>query len=188
MTTTERTFAPAELAGTWELDPAHTRLGFAVRHAMISTVRGSFTDISGGATLDPASPSASSATVTVQASSISTGSADRDAHLRSSDFFEAEKYPTLEFRSTEFRRTGDPSTWILAGDLTIKDVTKPVELTLTYLGDVIDPWGNIKAGFEGRGQISRKDWGLTWNAALEAGGVLVGDKITLELEVQAKKL
>ncbi len=188
MTTTERTVAPAELVGSWELDPAHTRLGFAARHAMISTVRGSFTDISGRAILDPASPSSSSATATIQAASISTGSADRDAHLRSSDFFEVEKYPTLEFRSTEFVPTGDPRTWILVGDLTIKDVTKPVELTFTHLGNVVDPWGNVKAGFEGRGQISRKDWGLTWNAALEAGGVLVGDKITLELEVQARKL
>jgi polyisoprenoid-binding protein YceI len=152
---------------------------------MISTVRGSFTDISGRATLDPASPSAA---VTIQASSITTGSADRDAHLRSSDFFEVDKYPTLEFRSTGFIPTGDPSTWILVGDLTIRDVTKAVELTFTHLGNVVDPWGNVKAGFEGRGQISRKDWGLTWNAALEAGGVLVGDKITLELGVQAKKL
>jgi len=188
MTTTERLVAPAELDGKWELDPAHTRLGFAVRHAMISTVRGSFTDISGGATLDPADPSASSATVTIQASSIGTGTADRDAHLRSSDFFDVEKYPTLEFHCTEFRPTGDPSVWILVGDLTIKDVTRPVELTFTHVGNVIDPWGNVKAGFEGRGQISRKDWGLTWNAALAAGGVLVGDKITLELEAQAKKL
>jgi polyisoprenoid-binding protein YceI len=126
--------------------------------------------------------------VTIQAASISTGSPDRDAHLRSSDFFEVDKYRTLEFCSTEFIPTSDPSIWILVGDLTIKDVTKQVELTFTHLGNVVDPWGNVKAGFEGRAQISRKEWGLTWNAALEAGGVLVGDKITLELEVQAKKL
>jgi polyisoprenoid-binding protein YceI len=188
MTTTDSTLTLAELAGTWELDPDHTNLGFAVRHAMISTVRGSFSDISGRAILDPANPAASTVSVTIQAESITTRSADRDAHLRSADFFDVENYPTLEFRSREFKPTADPGTWILVGDLTIKDVTRPVELTFTHLGTAVDPWGNTKAGFEGHGQISRKDWGLTWNAALAAGGVLVADKITLELEVQTKKV
>jgi polyisoprenoid-binding protein YceI len=183
-----QTFAPGELAGTWELDVAHTSLGFAVRHAMISTVRGSFNEFSGTATLDPAKPEASSASVTINAGSISTGNADRDAHLRSADFFDVETYPTLEFGSTDFRRIDDQATWIMEGELTIKGVTRPVEITFTHLGNVLDPWGNTKAGFEGRGQISRKDWGLTWNALLAGGGVLVADKIMLELEVEATKL
>ena len=183
-----QTVAPTELAGSWELDPAHTSLGFAVRHAMVSTVRGSFPEISGQATLDPTNPDASSAEVTINAASVTTRSADRDAHLRSPDFFDVETYPTLEFRSTAFKPTQDPATWIMVGDLTIKGVARPVEITFTHLGNVVDPWGNTKAGFEGRGQISRRDWGLTWNAALAAGGVLVGDKVTLELDVQAKKV
>lgn len=179
--------APAELAGTWEFDAAHTRLGFAVRHMMVATVRGRFADLSGVAVLDPSNPAASSAAVTIQAASIDTGSPDRDAHLRSHDFFDVDNHPTIEFRSTEIRPTSARETWTLVGVLTIRGVTRPVELTLTYLGISPDPWGGIRAGFEGSGKINRKDWGLTWNAGLETGGVLVGDQIKLELDVEAVK-
>lgn len=182
-----RTAGPAELAGTWEFDTAHTRLGFAARHLMVATVRGRFADLTGVAVLDPSNPAASNATVTIQAASIDTGSPDRDAHLRSPDFFDVENHPTLEFRSTEIRPTSDPETWTLVGDLTIRGVTKPVELTLNFLGVTPDPWGGIRAGFEGTGKINRKDWDLTWNAGLETGGVVVGDQIKLELDVEAVK-
>ncbi len=182
-----RTAGRAELAGTWEFDTAHTRLGFAARHLMVATVRGRFAEVAGQAVLDPSNPTASNATVTIQAASIDTGSADRDAHLRSPDFFDVENHPTFEFRSTEIRPTSDPETWTLVGDLTIRGVTKPVELTLNFLGVTPDPWGGIRAGFEGSGKINRKDWGLTWNAGLETGGVVVGDQVKLELDIEAVK-
>jgi polyisoprenoid-binding protein YceI len=174
------------LTGTWDLDPAHTRLGFSARHAMVATVRGSFTDVSGVLQLDSENPTNSTAEVTVQIASVQTGQPDRDAHLRSGDFFDAEKYPTLTFKSTSAKATGDDE-YILTGDLTVRDVTRPIDLTIVYLGSSTDPFGNLRAGFEGQAELSRKDFGLTWNVALEAGGFLVGDKVKITIDVSAIK-
>jgi len=178
---------PAELAGTWEFDPVHTRLGFLARQVVITTVRGSFGEVAGRASLDPLSPAKSEVSVTIGANSIDTGSGRRDAHLRSAAYFEAGKYPTIEFRSTELRSTKDPRVWTIVGDLTIRGVTKPVELTMTYLGVSGDPWGGIRAGFEGTATVNRTNWGVIWNRLIEAGGWVIGNNVTLELEVQAIK-
>jgi polyisoprenoid-binding protein YceI len=166
--------------GTWAIDPTHSEVGFVARHLMVSKVRGSFSDVSG--TVEVADELADSvATVAIQTASVSTGTADRDAHLRSADFFDVETFPEMTFVSTSF----DGST--LVGDLTIKGVTKAVTLDVEYNGVATDPWGNEKAGFEAKGELNRTDWGLTWNAALEKGGVLVSEKITLVLDVQLGK-
>jgi polyisoprenoid-binding protein YceI len=184
MTTT--TIERKALTGTWTLDPSHTQLGFAARHAMVTTVRGGFHDVAGTLHLDAEDPTRSAAEVTVQAASIDSGVADRDAHLRSGDFLDVEKFPTLSFRSTSARESGDDE-YVLSGDLTIRDVTRPVELKISHLGAASDPFGNLRAGFEGSTVISRKDFGLTWNVALETGGFLVGDKIKITLDVSAIK-
>jgi polyisoprenoid-binding protein YceI len=181
MTTTTQT---SPVTGTWTLDPAHTRLGFAARHAMVTTVRGSFTDVSGVLTLDADNPTQSSARVTVQAASFDSGSSDRDRHVRSADFLDVDNYPTLTFVSTSVRPVGDDE-YVLAGKLTIKDVTRDIEIAIRLLGTETDPFGNLRAGFEGSAQISRRDFGLTWNVALESGGVLVSDKVRITLDVSA---
>lgn len=168
---------------TWTIDAAHSQVEFGVRHMMISTVKGYFPGISGTITLDEETPSASSVEVTLDAASIDTRNKDRDAHLRSGDFFDVESHPTLTFRSTSVERSGDDLT--VVGDLTIRGVTRPVTLKAEELGRGIDPWGNPRVGFQARTTISRKDFGLTWNQALEAGGVLVGDEIRISIEVQA---
>jgi polyisoprenoid-binding protein YceI len=173
-----------ELAGRWTLDPAHTRIGFSTKHAMVTTVRGQFNDFDGTAQIDASDPAASSASVTIKAASIDTHSADRDGHLRSADFFEVETYPEITFISTDVSRV-DASTWRVTGDLTIKDVTKPVTIDFEASGTARDPFGNLRAGFEGSATINRKDWNLSWNAALETGGVLVSEKVKLEFEVSA---
>lgn len=178
-TATASTFAGLT-EGTWTIDPTHTEVGFVARHLMVSKVRGQFTDVSG--TVVVASElSDSTAEVTIATESVSTGTPDRDAHLRSGDFFDVEQFPQLTFRSTSF----DGST--LVGDLTIKDVTKPVSLDVEFGGVAVDPWGNSKAAFEATGTIDRTDFGLTWNAALETGGVLVSEKIQLVIDVQLAK-
>ena len=184
MTTT--TIERETLTGTWTLDPSHSRLGFAARHAMVATVRGSFQDVSGSLRLDAADAVRSSAEVTIQAASIDTGVADRDAHLRSGDFLDVERFPTLRFRSTSVRADGADD-YVLSGELTIRDVTRPVEISISHLGASTDPFGNLRAGFEGETVIRRKDFGLTWNVALETGGFLVGDKIKITLDVSAIK-
>ncbi len=167
-------------AGTWAIDPTHTEVGFVARHLMVSKVRGSFTDVSG--TVEVAENVTDSvANVVIKTASVSTGTADRDGHLKSADFFDAETYPDMTFVSTGF----DGET--LTGDLTIKDVTKPVTLDVEFNGVATDPWGNEKAGFEATADINRTDWGLTWNANLEKGGVLVSEKIKLVLDVQLAK-
>jgi polyisoprenoid-binding protein YceI len=171
--------------GTWVLDPAHTRLGFEARHAMVSKVRGSFGIFEGTLVLDGENPANSQATVVIDAASISTGSADRDAHLRSADFLNVEEYPTLTFTSTAVRHEGDA--FVMVGELTIRGTTRPVEIRADLEGVVDDPWGNTKIGFEGLASLSRKDFGLTWNVALEAGGVLVSDTVKIVLDVQAAR-
>jgi polyisoprenoid-binding protein YceI len=187
--------APAEssptatdsLTGDYQLDPAHSRIGFVARHAMITKVRGAFNEIEGTGHLDTEDPSKSNAQLTIQAASIDTRQEQRDAHLRGSDFFDLETYPTITFVSTAAERLDD-TTYRLTGDLTIKDATRPVSVDLEFTGTAKDPYGNIRVGFEGATVVNRKDWGLTWNAALETGGVLVSDKVTLEFEISAIKL
>lgn len=163
--------------GTWVIDPTHTKVGFTARHLMVSKVRGTFDDLAG--TVSVADDiAASQVEVVIKTASIDTGVADRDGHLRSADFFDAENHPDMTFRSTAF--DGER----LTGDLTIKGVSRPVTLEVEFNGVVQDPWGNTKAGFEASGELNRTDWGLTWNAALETGGVLVSEKITLVLDVE----
>jgi polyisoprenoid-binding protein YceI len=181
MTSTATTAALKGLtAGTWTVDPAHTEVGFVARHLMVSKVRGKFTDVDGTVTVAD-DITTSTAKVTVRLASIETGSPDRDAHLRSSDFFDIEHHPEMTFVSTAF--TGET----LIGDLTIKGVTRPVTFEVEYNGVATDPWGNTKAGFEAEAEVNRKDWGLEWNVALEGGGVLVSDKVKIHLDVQLLK-
>ena len=174
------------VTGRYDLDPAHSRLGFVARHAMVTKVRGQFSDFSGSLYLDEDDPGRSTAEVDVQMASVSTGQPQRDEHLRSPDFFDAATYPVMTFRSTGAERTGD-DTYQLTGDLTIKGETHAVTFDLEFTGIILDAFGNDRAGFEGRATIYRKDWGLTWNAVLEAGGVMVSDKIQIELDVAAVK-
>ncbi len=171
---------------TWQIDPAHTRVQFSARHMMISTVRGEFNDFEGTVEFDEDNPSETTVDITVDMSSISTRDDKRDAHLKSPDFFDAEKYPKMTFKSTNVEATGD-TTAKLTGDLTIKDVTKPVTLDVVYNGMAMSPWGQSAAGFEAKGILNRTDWGLTWNQVLETGGVLVGEEIKIELEVEIIK-
>jgi polyisoprenoid-binding protein YceI len=175
------------LKGTWVIDPVHTNLGFHARHAMVTTVRGSFEEFSGTITIDPDHPEHSSAEVEIKAASVTTRAKDRDAHLASPDFLDAERHPTLTFRSTRVETGDDPDQFVLWGDLTVRGVTRPVRLDMTFHGTAVDPFGNLRAGFEGETTVNRKDWELTWNAPLEAGGWLVGDKVKLHLDVSAVK-
>jgi polyisoprenoid-binding protein YceI len=172
-----------DIAGDYTIDAAHTRLGFSARHAMVTTVRGAFKDFQGTAHVDTATPANSKVDVTIQTASIDTGVEDRNAHLRSGDFFEVEQFPTITFTSTDVERDGDD--WTITGDLTIKGTTQQVTIEFESTGSARDPFGNLRIGFEGRTTISRKDFGLTWNAALETGGVLVSDKIKLEFDISA---
>ena len=172
------------VAGTYDLDAAHKRVGFVVRHLMVSKVRGQFAEASATITIAE-DPLQSTVTASIVTASVSTGQADRDNHLRTGDFFEAEKFPTMTFVSTSI--TPDGSDYKLAGDLTIKGVTKPVTFDLEFEGVVTDPWGNTKAGFTAEAEVNRKEWGLDYNAVLEAGGVLIGEKVKLTLEIEALK-
>lgn len=178
------TSAVTDVSGDYTLDVTHTRIGFSARHAMVTTVRGQFNDFTATAHVDTADPTASSAEVRIQAASIDTGNEDRDGHLRSGDFLDVETYPELVFKTTSVMRR-DADTFSLVGDLTIKDVTRPISIDFDVAGSARDPFGNLRVGFEGTTTINRKDWGLTWNAALETGGVLVSDKIRLEFDVSA---
>ena len=175
-----------DLTGTWDIDPAHSRLGFAARHAMVATVRGGFDVFSGEIHIDQADPTASTATVEIDPASLSTGNTQRDDHLRSPDFLDVDSFPTITFRSTAVERLDDDR-YRMHGELTIKGVAKPVALELDFQGSSPDPFGNIRGGFEGRATINRKDWGLSWNVAIEGGGILVGEKVKLELDVSAVK-
>jgi polyisoprenoid-binding protein YceI len=186
---TATTTSPAAIAvptGTYALDASHSRVGFVARHAMVTKVRGAFNDISGHGYFDAAQPAQSKVELSIQAASIDTRNADRDAHLRSNDFFDMEQYPTITFASTAVEPQGDDE-YLVTGDLTIKGVTKPVSVAFEVTGPVVDPWGNTRIGLEGKVVVKRKDWGLNWNAALDAGGVLVSEKVTLEFEVSAVK-
>jgi polyisoprenoid-binding protein YceI len=184
--TTATTPALTELTGTYTLDPAHTRIGFVARHAMVTKVRGAFNEFEGTATLDGANPANSSAQVTISAASIDTRNAQRDEHLRSNDFLSMDEYPQITFSSTGARQVDD-STFELAGELTIKGVTNQITVPFSFEGAAKDPFGNLRVGFEGAVTINRKDYGITWNAALETGGVLVSEKVTLEFELSLVK-
>jgi polyisoprenoid-binding protein YceI len=175
-----------QTTGTWVIDPSHSRVGFSAKHAMVATVRGQFTEFAGSLTLDGANPAASAGEVTIAATSIATSSDDRDNHLRSGDFLDVETYPELTFRSTGVKHEGGDD-FVMTGDLTIRGTTRPVELEVELEGLATDPFGNERIGFSGQTTISRKDFGLTWNVALEAGGVLVSDKVKITLDVSAVK-
>jgi polyisoprenoid-binding protein YceI len=170
--------------GTWNIDPVHSSVNFVVRHLMVSKVRGKFGTFTGTVTIDD-NRLASSVTANVDMASVSTGDDGRDAHLRNSDFFDIEQYPTMTFTSTSVRPDG--SDYILVGDLTIKGVTKQVEFELEFDGVSPDPWGGTRAGFSAEGEIDRRDFGLEWNMALDTGALMVGEKVKIALDIQAVK-
>jgi polyisoprenoid-binding protein YceI len=179
------TLAPDVVA--FAADPAHSRVGFAVRHMGFSKVRGRFREFDALVRMEPGDLASLEAEATAQTASIDTGAEDRDQHLRSEDFFASDEYPSLSFKSTEVLDVHD-NRFTLAGDLTMRGVTRRVELQGTFLGEGTDPWGGRRIGFEAHGTISRKEFGLTWNQVLETGGVLVSDDVRLELEIQASEL
>lgn len=172
------------LTGTYAIDPTHSRIGFVARHAMVTKVRGSFNEFEGSGYFDAENPANSRLALTIKAASIDTRNADRDGHLKGNDFFDMENYPEITFASTAVDHVDD-SNYRVTGGLTIKGVTKPVTVDFEYTGSAVDPFQNQRVGFEGKTTINRKDWGVNWNAALEAGGVLVSEKVTLEFEVSA---
>jgi polyisoprenoid-binding protein YceI len=176
--------APTTLTGEYTIDPGHSRIGFVARHAMVTKVRGSFNEFDGTGYFDADDPTKSHVELTIKAASIDTRNADRDAHLRSNDFFDMEQHPEITFVSSAVDQV-DHDTFRVTGDLTIKDVTRPVTIDFQHTGSAIDPYENYRIGFEGQATVNRKDWGVSWNAALDAGGVLVSEKVTLELEVSA---
>lgn len=167
----------------WTIDTSHTQLEFSAKHMMISTVRGRFTKFSGTVVIDAEHPEKSTAEGAVEIASIETHDTSRDAHLRSADFFDAEKFPQMTFRSTRIFVVPDGE-YRVTGDLTIRDVTRPVTFTVTDTGSAKDPWGNQRRAFSATATINRKDWGLNWNVALEAGGFLVGEQVKLQIELE----
>jgi polyisoprenoid-binding protein YceI len=171
---------------TWQIDPAHSHVQFSIRHMMISTVRGQFERFGGTVELDEQNPARSTVDVQIEAASINTREARRDGHLASPDFFDAAQYPYLTFKSTRVEQLDDSHARVF-GDLTIRDVTKEVVLNVEYAGQAKSPWGTVSAGFSAQTKINRKDWGLSWNQTLETGGVLVGEEITINIEVELVK-
>ena len=169
-------------ATTWKIDTAHSTVEFAVKHMMFTTVKGRFTDVSGTVEFDEHDPAGGHADITIAAASIDTRESQRDAHLKSADFFDVERFPTLTFRSTKVEGTAQRFT--VTGDLTIRGITRPVALDVTYEGKGKDPWGGERVGYTATAALNRKDFGLTWNAALETGGFLVGDEVKITLELQ----
>lgn len=184
MTEAMKTSVP--LSGVWTLDPTHTRIGFVARHAMVTKVRGSFNDFSGTVTVDDEDLATARIELVIQAASIDTRNEQRDGHLRTNDFFDMDTYPEISFASSSIEMTDDENLTVV-GDLSVKSVTKEVSIPFEFAGTATDPFGNVRAGFDGSLTISRSDFGVTWNAALETGGVLVSDKITLEFEISAIK-
>jgi polyisoprenoid-binding protein YceI len=175
-----------DLVGNYSIDPAHSRIGFVARHAMVTKVRGSFNDFEGTGYFDPESPDKIHLDLTIKATSIDTRNADRDGHLKSNDFFDMENFPEIKFVSTGVTKV-DGDVYRVNGDLTVKGVTRPITIDFEYQGAATDPFGNDRVGFEGSVTVNRKDWGINWNAALEAGGVLVSEKVVLEFEISAIK-
>jgi polyisoprenoid-binding protein YceI len=181
-TSTDAGTIPGYIAGTWEIDPVHSEVGFIARHMMVSKVRGRFTQFS-GEFVTANDPLKSSVTATIDLTSIQTGNEQRDQHIRSADFFEVDKYQTMTYRSSGLRAEGDH--YVLDGELTLKDVTKEVPLTLELNGFGPDPFGGTRAGFTATGEINRRDFGVNFSAPMETGGVVVSDKIALQLEIEA---
>lgn len=175
------------ISGHYDIDAAHSRLGFVARHAMVTKVRGSFTEFAGSFDLNASNWPASTAQLTIQAASIDTGNEQRDGHLRTNDFFDAPNYPQITFTSTRVERTAQ-DTFAVTGDLTIKGTTRAVTVEFVYTGTAVDPYGNTRIGSEGISTINRSDFGITFNATLDTGGVLVSDKITLEFDISAIKV
>ncbi|MFH8338191.1 YceI family protein [Streptomyces sp. AM6-12] len=176
----------AALTGDYTIDPAHSTIGFVARHAMVTNVRGTFQDFTGTLHLDGQDPAKSTATLDIAMASIDTGNADRDGHLKSADFFKIDEFPTMTFRSTEAEALGGDE-YRITGDLSLLGVTRPITVDLELNGVARDPFGNERAGFEGKAELLRSEWGLTWNAALETGGVLISDKIKLNFDISAIK-
>ncbi|MEU5444728.1 YceI family protein [Streptomyces griseofuscus] len=172
------------LTGQWTIDRPHSRIGFSVRHAMVTTVRGAFTDYDSTLYFDGAQPSESRADLVIRVASVDTGVEQRDAHIIGADFFDARHYPEMTFRSTSTVHEGG-ETFRMTGDLTIRDVTRPVDLQLDYLGSVLDPFGFERAGFDGTTTIDRTEWGLVYNQRLKAGGTMVSEKVRLQLDISA---
>jgi polyisoprenoid-binding protein YceI len=185
MTATIETAPGATTKTTWKLDPSHTLVEFSAKHLMITTVKGRITDVEGTIVMDEKNPRNSSVEAILKAVSIDTRTEQRDQHLRSADFLNAELFPEIRFRST--RIEGDKDSFKLTGDLTIRDVTRPITLDIRFEGQQTDPWGGERIGFSGSGKIDRRDFGLTWNQALETGGVVVGNDVKINLEVEAVK-
>ena len=169
---------------TWNIDSTHALVGFAVRHLMISTVRGSFGEVAGTITIDRDDPTTAKADITIGVASIDTRNTQRDEHLRSADFFDAASYPAMSFKSTRATKNAD-GTFAVTGDLTIRGTTKPVTLVVTVEGAGNDPWGNARAAWSAAATIDRRDWGLIYNQALEAGGVAVGHDVKITFEIEA---
>ena len=185
--TTARAHTSTELGpltGSYAIDPTHSRVGFVARHAMVTKVRGSFNEFEGTGYFDAEDPANISIELKIKAASIDTRSPDRDTHLRSNDFLAMEQYPQLTFVSTEVEQLSSTE-YRVTGDLTMKGVTLPVTVAFEFTGAAVDPYGNQRIGFEGTTTINRKAWGVNWNAVLEAGGVLVSEKVDLEFEVSA---
>jgi len=174
-----------EMTGTYAFDPTHSRFGFVARHAMVTKVRGRFNEFEGGFEIDADTPSASSAWLVIQGKSVDTNNEQRDEHIRTNDFLALDEYPEITFRSSGIEGEGED--FKVTGDLTVRGVTREVTFDVTFLGAVLDPWGNTRIGFEGSTVIRRKDWGVSWNHAIEAGGVMVSEKVTLEFEIAAVK-
>jgi polyisoprenoid-binding protein YceI len=174
------------LTGDYTIDPAHTTIGFVARHAMVANVKGDFKDVTGTLHLDGADPTRSATTLDVRMDSINTGNADRDGHLKSADFFKIDEFPVMTFRSTGAEALGGDD-YRVTGDLSLLGVTKPLTIDLTFNGYAKDPYGMERVGFEGTAEILRSEWGLTWNAVLETGGVMISDKIKLVLDIGAVK-
>ena len=182
MTSSTTTQIPGYVVGTWDIDASHSTVGFVVRHMMVSKVRGFFRDFS-GEIVTAEDPTQSTVTATIDLGSIDTRQEQRDAHLRSPDFFDAEKWPTMRFIGKRIEdKSGDE--FKLVGDLTIRDVTREITLDVTTEGTVTDPWGNARIGFSARGKLDRTDFGLTWNQALEAGGFVVSDEIRISVDAE----
>ena len=176
---------PSDLTpGTWTIDAAHSSVAFSVKHLMISKVRGSFSGFSGTVTV-PEDRLATTVEVTIDPATVNTADANRDAHLKNGDFFDAEQFPSWKFVSKSIRVDGND--YVLTGDLTMRGVTKPVDLEVEFEGVSKDPWGNIKAGFSAQGEVNRKDFGMEYNAALETGGVLIGEKVKLSFDIELAK-
>jgi polyisoprenoid-binding protein YceI len=173
---------PVPVPGTWKVDHIHSDLRITARHLMVAKVRGTFEDFDATIVVGE-DPLDSTVQIEAKAASVTTGTTDRDNHLRSADFLDVEQYPLVTFESTSLKPSGDE--WKLTGDLTIRGVTRPVTFDLVFEGATTDPYGNTKAGFSAEGEIERRDWGLTWNVPLENGGVLVSEKFKIEFDIEA---